>query len=185
MKRISFLFFALAVAAGCSSSTSDDDAAPQSESSESDIKIGKKPKPKPAPTLTCAEVFGECVALTPWTCDGGTWADATVVTCGGGLGVGCCVKPTPPPPPPPPPADPCPTLSPPSPTFCTGGTITPITDASGCVRGYDCVQPTQNDCEKAGGECIGLTPSNCTGGTWADYATHSCGSGIGVGCCIR
>jgi hypothetical protein len=121
------------------------------------------------------------VGLTPYNCTDGTWADYSTHSCGpvGFVGMGCCIKDPPP--------DPCPTLSPPSPTFCTGGTIKPITDATGCVRGYDCVKPppTTNDCEKAGGECVGLTPYNCYGGSWADYATHSCGSGIGVGCCMH
>lgn len=224
MKRISFFLLALSLAVGCSSSTSDEDP---SQQNESDIK-------KSGNKLACSDVGGSCVGLTPFNCQGGTWADANAVTCGGGIGVACCVKPQPPPPPPPPPVqtdcekgggecvgltpynckdgtwadysthscgpagfvgmgccikdpppDPCPTLSPPSPTFCTGGTIKPIIDATGCTRGYDCIKPSTNDCEKAGGECMGLTPSNCTDGSWADYTTHSCGSGIGVGCCMH
>lgn len=215
MKRISFLLFALALAAGCSSSTDRDDAA------STDSELAKDSSSK----LACADVGGRCVGLHYLACQGGTWADANAVTCGGGIGVGCCVIPHPPPPPPPPAqtqceskggrctglspsacpegffADAsdlscgsgigvgccwaCPALSPPSPDFCPNGTTKPRKDEAGCVRGYDCVQPTPTDCEAKGGECVGLSPSSCAGGTWADAATHSCGPGIGAGCCLR
>jgi hypothetical protein len=171
MKRISFLLLALALIAGCSSSTDDASDDGDTGSTESDVKKGRKPK------LSCASVGGACIGLSPYNCQGGIWADANAVTCGGGLGVACCVKPQPPPPPPP---DPCPTLSPPSPTFCTGGTITPKKDANGCIVGYDCT----TQCASKGGQCVGLSPSSCIGGTWADASTHACGSGIGVGCCL-
>ncbi len=176
------------LATACSATTGDettpDPSSEDADSVSSDVKAGKK-KPK---KLTCAEVFGTCVGLSPSSCVGGTWADATVVTCGGGLGVGCCVRPTPPPPPPPPPPvptpDPCPTLSPPAPSFCPGGTITPRKDGA-CIVGYDCVPPPGKTlCEVRGGTCVGLAPSSCASGHWGDASTHSCGPGIGVGCCL-
>jgi hypothetical protein len=76
----------------------------------------------------------------------------------------------------------CPTLSPPAPNFCTGGkVITPIKDsATGCIVGHTC----KWQCEVKGGACVGLSPSSCAGGSWAPASTHSCGSGLGVGCCI-
>ncbi len=217
MKRLSFFLFALTLAAGCSTST---DPADDTEATDSEIKSGGGSK------LACADVGGTCVGIHYQACQGGTWADANTVTCGGGIGVGCCVKPqVPPPPPPPPPVSQCeakggrctgisptscpegffadakdfscgggvgagccwacPTLSPPAPGFCTNGTIEARKDEAGCVRGYDCVQSTKNECEQKGGQCVGLTPSSCVGGTWADASTHSCGGGIGVGCCVQ
>lgn len=217
----SFSFFVLAAAllaplAACSSASPDGDGT--QDANESDIKSGKK-------KATCESIFGQCVALTPSSCAGGTWADANEFSCGGGLGVGCCVKPTPPPPPPPPPTNACteaggscvglspsscpsgrwgdatklscgsgvgvgcclpecPELAPPAPTFCPNGKITPRKDDTGCIVGYDCVPPPANACEQAGGKCVGLSPSSCPSGHWADYNTHSCGTGLGVGCCL-
>jgi hypothetical protein len=87
-----------------------------------------------------------------------------------------CVKPTP--------AD-CPELVQPPPGFCTNGTLVPRKDAStGCTTGFDCVPPATNACVAAGGTCVGLSPSSCAAGHWADATTHSCGGGIGVGCCL-
>jgi hypothetical protein len=45
-------------------------------------------------------------------------------------------------------------------------------------------EPPPNACEEAGGECLGLTPTNCTDGEWGDAETYSCGGGVGVGCCL-
>jgi hypothetical protein len=87
-----------------------------------------------------------------------------------------CVKVTP--------AD-CPELVQPPPGFCPGGSVVPHKDAStGCVTGFDCVPAPANACTAAGGTCVGLAPSSCAAGHWADAATHSCGVGVGVGCCI-
>lgn len=47
---------------------------------------------KPAPATACEAKGGACVALTPSSCQNGTWADATTHPCGGGLGVGCCIE---------------------------------------------------------------------------------------------
>lgn len=214
MKRLSFFFTALVLAAGCSSSV--EPAGDDTNASDSEIKSN--------PKLACADVGGQCVGIHYQACQGGTWADANAVTCGGGIGVGCCVKPqVPPPPPPPPPSQceekggrctglsptscpegffadastfscgggigvgccwSCPTLSPPAPGFCPNGTVKARKDEAGCVRGFDCVQPTQTECEAKGGQCVGLSPSSCASGNWADASTHSCGGGIGVGCCL-
>lgn len=183
MKPTSFLLFssfALAIAAGCSTSAEPSD---DSSSNESSI-VQKKnatdgcedpqpPTPPPPPPVQtqCEAKGGRCTGLAPTSCPEGFFAPASDFSCGPGIGAGCCWA--------------CPTLSPPAPSFCTGGTITPKKDEAGCVRGYDCVQPAQNDCEAKGGECVGLSPSSCVGGSFADYTTHSCGSAIGVGCCVK
>lgn len=39
-------------------------------------------------------------------------------------------------------------------------------------------------CASIGGSCVGLSPSSCAGGSWADAKQASCGTGIGVGCCV-
>ncbi len=138
-----------------------------SSSTESDVKLGNKKKKK----ATCTSVGGQCVGLAPSSCTGGTWADATKVTCGGGIGVGCCISQ-------------CPQITPPAPGYCSGGTITPKIDANGCTTGYECVQPTKVACSFAGGSCVGLAPSSCPSGHWGDATTYSCGPGIGVGFCL-
>jgi len=38
----------------------------------------------------------------------------------------------------------CPTLSPPRPGFCTGGSLVPTRDANGCTIGYDCDTTARN-----------------------------------------
>jgi len=215
MKRMTFLFVTLALAAGCSASTSPD---PKDDTASTDAEIKKGHGSK----LSCASVGGQCTGIHYQACQGGTWADANVVTCGAGIGVGCCVMPQPPPPPPAPNAcesfggrctgiSPsacpegffadatqfscgggvgvgccvaCPTLSPPAPSFCPNGTIKPRKDEAGCIHGYDCVPAANNACEAAGGSCVGLSPSSCPSGNWADASTHPCGTGIGVGWCL-
>lgn len=175
-----FLVPLASLTAACTSST-DDEASPADETTSEqsdDLKKSKKKKPK----LACAAVFGECVGLSPSSCVGGTWADASLVTCGGGIGVGCCVKPTPPPPPPP---SECPELIPPAPGFCTDGHTQPIHNpTTGCLVGFECIHDAQNACAANGGQCVGLAPSACPSGHWGDAATHGCGGGIGVGCCL-
>ena len=132
----------LPLATACTASATDD-GANDDDSVSPEVKSGKKKK------VSCASVFGQCVGLSPSSCKQGVWANANDVTCGGGLGVGCCIEPTFPPPPPPPPP-----LPPPS------------------------------ACAAKGGQCHGLSPSNCTDGTWMPVSTHSCGGGLGVGCCV-
>lgn len=41
--------------------------------------------------LDCTSAGGSCVALTPGSCPGNKFGDATKYSCGGGLGVGCCL----------------------------------------------------------------------------------------------
>jgi len=161
------------VLTACSGTVGDGSDDGSTDSADSEVKKGKKKQ-------TCAAAGGACVALTPTACAGGTWADASKISCGGGLGVGCCLPaPTPPPPPV------CPMLSPPAPGFCTGGTVTPKVDpTTGCTVGFDCVLPPKTACESKGGACVALTPTACAGGTFADASTHSCGGGLGVACCI-
>jgi len=90
------LGLAMPLLAACSGSAVDEPAAGSDgtvtgasgaepvESLDSDLKSGKKKK-------TCASVGGACVGLAPSSCAGGHWADASKVSCGGGLGVGCCM----------------------------------------------------------------------------------------------
>lgn len=160
----------LMLATACTATTSDRGSENDGASS-AEVKNKKK--------ASCASVGGVCVAITPGACADGAWADATAVSCGGGLGVGCCVEPSPPPPPPPP----CPSLSPPTPGVCHGGTIDANKDANGCTTGYTC-NPGPNACAAAGGACVGVSPGSCPSGNWADYSSHPCGTGVGVGCCL-
>lgn len=203
------------LAVACSSADASNDG--EQGSNESDIKQGKNKK------ATCESVFGQCVGISPSSCVGGSWADANAVTCGGGIGVGCCVKPTPPPPPP---ANnctnaggkcvglspssctdgrwgdattfscggglgvgcclpQCPALSPPAPGWCADGTITPKKDATGCTVGYDCVKTTPTSCTSVGGQCVAISPTSCASGRWGDATKFSCGGGVGVGCCLE
>lgn len=39
-------------------------------------------------------------------------------------------------------------------------------------------------CEDVGGSCEALTPGSCEGGTIGDATEYSCGSGLGVECCL-
>jgi hypothetical protein len=198
------LVLALPVLAACSGSTADDpapadDGSDPTGSVDSEVKLGKK--------KSCAAVGGACVGLSPSSCTGGVFADAAQVSCGGGIGVACCIA--------------CPAISAPAPGFCTGGTIVPRKNANGCNAGFDCVMPppapecpqimppapgfctngivvprknsngcttgfdcAPNACVAAGGTCLGLAMSTCLTGHWADATTHSCGGGIGVGCCL-
>jgi hypothetical protein len=172
------------VLAACSGNVADDPAPANDGSStssagtsedvgtvDSEVKSGKKKK-------SCASVGGSCVGLSPSSCAGGHWADASKISCGPGIGAGCCVRPSP---------KDCPELVQPPPGFCTGGKIVPVHDATtGCTTGFDCVPSATNACTAAGGTCVGLAPSSCAAGHWADATTHSCGGGggIGVGCCM-
>jgi len=185
MRHLSSFALALAaflpVLAACSGTATEVPSDDDTSTVDSEVNAGK---PGPA-KLTCAEVFGTCVALTPGSCAGGTWADANVVSCGGGIGVGCCVRPTPPPPPPAPPPYVCPELTPPAPGFCPGGKITARKNEHGCTVGFDCVPPPPvPSCAAAGGTCVGLYPGACPSGNWGAPSTHACGPGIGVGCCL-
>lgn len=185
----SFLALALTLPLGgslaaCAAHTDEESVqpAPEDPSTQSD---DLKKKSKKKPKLSCASVGGSCVGLAPSSCIGGTWADANAVSCGGGLGVGCCVLPQPPPPPPPPPPSECPELTPPSPSFCPNGKVSAIhDDQTGCVVGFECTPAPATKCEDFGGSCVGLAPSSCPSGKWGDATTHSCGPGIGVGCCL-
>ncbi len=200
------LALVLPVLAACSGSTGDEPApaADSTGSIDSEVKAGTK--------KSCAAVGGACVGLSPASCSNGHFADATKVSCGTGVGVACCVScPVIPLPPgacdggkgkvtpikgadgcitgfecvsPPPPQ--CPVIPLP-PGACDGGNgkVTPIKRADGCIIGFECVTPP-TACQASGGTCVGLAPSSCPSGHWADAATHPCGTGtgIGVGCCL-
>jgi hypothetical protein len=85
------------------------------------------------PAATCESVGGECVSLSPSSCENGRWADAAEFSCSGAVGVGCCLRE-------------CPMLSPPHPDFCPDGAITPQKDATGCIVGFDCVPESSAEC---------------------------------------
>lgn len=192
----------LPVLAACSGNTTEDPVpADDSESTgtvDADVKAGRK--------KSCAAVGGACVGLSPSSCNGGSFADASKVSCGRAIGVACCVT-CPVLSPPAPgfcpdgkivprtnengcaagfdcvPAPTCPELVPPPPGFCPGGTIVPRKNGDGCTVGFDCI-PAPNACVSAGGKCVGLTPSSCPGGHIGDATTYSCGGGVGVACCL-
>ena len=50
------------------------------------------------PVRTCTAARGVCVAVSPSSCVGGTFVSPTEASCGTGVGVGCCVRPSSPPP---------------------------------------------------------------------------------------
>jgi hypothetical protein len=119
---------------------------------------------------TCTAAGGECRALSlPQACD--NWGSASQYSCGGGVGVGCCLPS-------------CPELVQPGPGYCTNGNIVTKTNAAGCTY-YDCVLdggPAMNPCVAGGGSCIGLVPSACPAPQ--SWSSLSCGGGVGVGCCL-
>lgn len=156
----------LPLLAACSGHTTDEPAAADDGSDptgtvDSDVKAGRK--------KSCAAVGGACVGLSPSSCTGGHFADASKVSCGTGVGVACCIS--------------CPAISPPAPGFCPGGKVVPRANENGCAAGFDCV-PSPDACVNAGGKCVGLTPSSCPGGHVGDATTYSCGGGVGVECCL-
>jgi hypothetical protein len=183
------------VLAACSGA--DSEPAPSSsgtESVDSEILSGKK--------KSCASVGGTCVGLSPSSCTGGHFADANKVSCGPGIGAACCVTcPIIEAPPPGfcagghivqrtnengctfPECVTCPIIEAPPPGFCAGGHIVQRTNEDGCTR-PECVPDAPTACAAAGGTCVGLAPGSCAPGHWADATTHSCGGGIGVGCCL-
>lgn len=166
-----FAAFVFVLVPACSSS---DDQDPGDPTAQDDSEVRSKKK------KTCGSAGGVCVGLAPGSCPSDNWADATKVSCGGGLGTGCCLPSVVPPPPEPS----CPTLSPPAPGFCPNGTVVPRTNANGCVTGYDCVPSNLNACESVGGACVGIAPSSCPDGRWGEPTKFSCGGGIGAGCCL-
>ncbi len=118
---------------------------------------------------TCTAAGGECRALSlPQACD--NWGGSQY-SCGGGVGVGCCLPS-------------CPNLVQPGPGFCTNGTVVTKTNAAGCMY-YDCVLdagPAPTACAAGGGICKGLVPGACPAPQ--SWSSLSCGGGVGVGCCL-
>jgi hypothetical protein len=76
---------------------------------------------------------------------------------------------------------PCPTLSPPAPSFCDGGPYAARYSPGGCIIGYACAPVA---CADAGGTCVGLAPGSCPSNRYGDASKYSCGGGIGTGCCL-
>jgi hypothetical protein len=133
----------------------------------------------------CESAGGSCVALYPGSCKNGTVGDANTYSCGGQLGVECCLpnEPT---------QNACEsaggTCVPLVPDACANGTVGDAnTYSCGGGLGVECClppQPTQNACEAAGGSCVALSPGSCPNGTVGDANTYSCGGGLGVECCL-
>ena len=173
---------------------SADDAAGDSNTGDvdSEVKSGKK--------QTCGAVGGACIGLTPTSCPSNNWADASKVSCGGGVGVGCCLPSAVPPPPPPVPD--CPLVSPPPPGFCSDGKIVPRFNENGCSAGLDCI-PNDPPCPEImapppgfcpdgnvvprkspkgctiGFDCVPKAPNACeaAGGSCVGLAPSSCPGG--------
>ena len=144
----------LPVLAACSGNTAEDpatdgDGSDPTASVDAEVKAGRK--------KSCAAVGGACVGLSPSSCTGGHFADAAKVSCGGGVGVACCVA--------------CPVLSPPAPGFCPTGTVVPRTDPDGCATGFDCVPPPYT-CP----ELVQPPPGFCPGG--AEAPKKACGCSV-------
>jgi hypothetical protein len=59
-----------------------------------------------------------------------------------------------------------------------------------CPGRWRCLENTcefgcgANDCEIAGGTCVGLAPGSCVGGVVADASAYGCGDGVGLQCCV-
>ena len=136
---------------------------------------------QPDPDCTCAAAGGECVGVYPGACANGTIAE---YSCGGGVGVMCCL-------PGPEPA--------PEPTACAaaGGEcvgVYPGACANGTIGEESCgggvgvmcclPAPAPTACAAAGGECVAVYPGTCAGGTIGDANDYSCGGGVGVMCCL-
>lgn len=62
-------------------------------------------------------------------------------------------------------------------TSTTGSTTSNSTTTSGTGGG-------SNTCVAAGGQCEAITPGACLNGTVGDATQYSCGSGVGVLCCL-
>lgn len=72
----------------------------------------------------------------------------------------------------------CPTLTPPSPTFCDGGPYAALHAPLGCVVGYACAPV---ECTSAGGACV--APGTCAIGKVGNESSYAC-SGGGTVCCL-
>ncbi len=75
----------------------------------------------------------------------------------------------------------CPELVQPPPSFCDGGPFAPTYNSNGCASGFACAPVS---CTAAGGACVGISPGACASGHTGDASKYSCGSGIGVQCCL-
>jgi hypothetical protein len=119
--------------------------------------------PPDAPPVTCESILGACQAQGTACMQ----ADTSGATCAN-AGDFCC-KTT------------CPTLSPPAPSFCDGGTPVPKYGSGKCIVGYGCAPL---GCTEAGGQCVALTPGSCPSNHVGDAQKYSCGGGLGVMCCL-
>ena len=155
---------------------------------------------------SCEAAGGTCVPLVPDACYIGSVGDATEYSCGGGIGVMCCL-PDPECTPPDPGQCPigmcycgtqvgvdencCPIIACPqveAPAACPATCAADADCATGeaCQSGfcYAITPPAPTPCEAAGGACVALYPGNCADGTIGDATEYSCGGGLGVMCCL-
>lgn len=75
----------------------------------------------------------------------------------------------------------CPELIQPPPGFCDSGPYAPKYNGDGCIIGFGCAPLL---CTDAGGTCVALVPGACPSNHTGDASKYSCGSGIGVQCCL-
>lgn len=158
LRLTAFLFSALALSA-CSGANlplnqkNSNDSGPNPNNDSGPMPnndAGPIPGPDGGPG-TCVAAGGQCVAITPSSCQSGTWGDAHQYSCGSGVGVGCCLKH-------PPPVD-----GGPEPTCASiGGTCTPGPSSGGCVVGAGHLGPATSDCV---GESVCCIPESACGGT--------------------
>ena len=114
---------------------------------------------------TCVQAGGQCEPVTPGACTNGMVGDASTYSCGGGVGVLCCL----------PCANPCPTEGA---TRCAADAIQTCSHVGTCLKwvpGAEC--PAGEACNSDGSACI--TPS----GTCTTDAQCGCGCGCGGGMC--
>jgi hypothetical protein len=148
--------------------------APRERGSDADFDVADGPVSDGAPKDTGSDApVGSCAALPggPGAClaTGAACreADTSGATCPT-PGAFCCAKT-------------CPDLVPPAPSACDGGPTAPTYDAKGCIVSYACAPLA---CVDAGGTCVALAPGACATGHIGSATSYSCGSGLGVMCCL-
>jgi len=101
---------------------------------------------QPDPDCTpCEAAGGACVALYPGNCADGTIGDANVYSCGGGLGVMCCLP-----------------ALPPEPTPCEAAGGACVADAPGACQGGTIGDATEYSCGGGIGVMCCLPDPECT-----------------------
>jgi hypothetical protein len=114
-----------------------------------------------APCKIATSGVGQCLPT------GTACSQASTNTCPG-AGQFCC-------------AVPCPELVQPQPGICDGGGFAPRFDSTACTIGFACTPMT---CVEGGGVCVSLSPGSCKSNRIGPANEYSCGSGLGVMCCL-